>query len=390
MATITKRNNTYKITVSSGYDINGKQIRKSITWKPPAGMTAKQAEKEVNRQAVLFEERVRTGLYMENSIRLRDFIELWFKDYANDRLRAKTLDRYRQLSRRICDNLGHLQLRNIQPHHLVNFYRLLASDGQNEVTGGALSPQTIKHYHGFLSSVMETAVKWGVIVNNPCKRADPPKVEKKELNFLDGDELKTLISALDKEPIETKCLFYVAIFTGMRRSELLGLEWEDIDFEKSLIHIRRTSQYTTKKGIYTDTTKTEQSKRTLKVTPSLMNIIKEHKTEQSVRRLKLGDRWQGCNRLFTNLDGSPMALNTPYKKLQQLLKDNGLKQVTFHSLRHSNASLLIFQGTDIKTVSKRLGHSQTSTTMNIYTHQIKEADELAAEALELALTSKRA
>lgn len=390
MATITKRNNSYRITVSSGYDNEGKQKRYTMTFTPSSGLTEKQAEKEARRQAALFEERVRTGQYMDSSVKLQEFIELWFKDYAADRLRTKTIDRYKQLSKRICQSLGHLQLRSIQPHHIIEFYKLLSSNGQNEATGGALSPQTIKHYHGFLSSVLETAVKWGVILNNPCKRVDPPKVPKKELNFLDGDELRVLIAALDKEPIETKCLFYIAIYTGMRRSELLGLEWEDIDFENNLIHIRRTSQYTTKNGIYTDTTKTEQSKRTLKVMPSLMNIIKEHKTEQAKERLKLGDRWQNCNRLFTNLDGSPMALNTPYKRLQKLLEDNGLKQVTFHSLRHSNASLLIFQGTDIKTVSKRLGHSQTSTTMNIYTHQIKEADELAAEALELALTSNRA
>ena len=107
-------------------------------------------------------------------------------------------------------------------------------------------------------------------------------------------------------------------------------------------------------------------------------------------RLKLGDAWKNCNRLFTNLNGSPMALNTPYKKLQRILKENGLKKVDLHSLRHSNASLLIYQGTDIKTVSKRLGHSQTSTTLDIYAHQVKEAEERAAEALELTLTTKRA
>lgn len=390
MATITKRNNAYRITVSNGYDNEGRQKRYTMTFTPSSTMTEKQAAKEAQRQAALFEERVRTGQYMDSSIKLQEFIELWFKDYATDRLRTKTIDRYRQLSRRICQNLGHLQLRNVQPHHIIEFYKLLSSNGQNEATGGALSPQTIKHYHGFLSSVMETAVKWGVILNNPCKRVDPPKVPKKELVFLDADELKVLLAALDKEPIETKCLFYIAIFTGVRRSELLGLEWEDIDFENNLIHIRRTSQYTTQKGIFTDTTKTEQSKRTLKVTPSLMNIIKEHKKEQTIMRLKLGDAWKNCNRLFTNLNGSPMAPNTPYKKLQRILKENGLKKVDLHSLRHSNASLLIYQGTDIKTVSKRLGHSQTSTTLDIYAHQIKEAEELAAEALELTLTTKRA
>ena len=158
MATIQKRGDSYKITVSGGYDSTGKQIRKTMTYKPAHGLTPRQTEKELERQAVLFEEQVQSGHYLSGNVRFKDFAETWFKDYGQEHLRERTLARYTELSARTYQAIGHIRIDRLQPQHLLSFYAQLAEPGQNKRTGGGLAPKTIKHYHTFISSVMERAV----------------------------------------------------------------------------------------------------------------------------------------------------------------------------------------------------------------------------------------
>ena len=389
MATITPRGDTYRIRVSEGYDSAGKQIMRSMTWKPAPGMTAKQIEKELQRQATLFEETVRTGRYVDPTVKFQTFAEQWFEDYGKEHLRDRTYYRYKQLTERTYAAIGHLPLCKIRPRHLIQFYQQLAEPGQNRRTGGTLAPKTIKHYHTFISSVLERAYKWGIILENPAHRTDSPKAPKQELQFLDETEIVQLLEALEREPVEHQAMFQLLIYSGMRRGELLGLEWQDIDFSTGVISIVRTSQYCTEKGIYTDTTKTQESQRSFKVPRNVIAVLERHRWTQRQQRRKLGDQWQDSDRLFTKWDGSPMSLNTPYQIFQKILSRNGMRTVSLHSLRYSNATLLINQGINIKAVSSRLGHSQTSTTMNTYAHQIKSADAAAADALELTLDRKQ-
>lgn len=136
MPTIQKRGDTYRITVSNGYDAKGKQIRKSMTWEPAPGMTARQIEKELDRQAVLFEEKVKSGQYMDGNVRFQDFAERWFEDYGKEHLRERTYLRYVELSKRTYDAIGHIRLDRLQSQHLLDFYKQLAEPGQNKRTGG--------------------------------------------------------------------------------------------------------------------------------------------------------------------------------------------------------------------------------------------------------------
>lgn len=452
MATVQKRGETYRITVSAGYDSTGKQVRRSTTWKPAPGMTAKQTEKELERQKVLFEEKVRTGQYMEGNIKFQDFAERWFKDYAADHLRAGTYEKYAMLSVRTYQAIGHIRLDRLQPHHLIAFYQQLSQDGvrgelrykpavpmkemikgqgvtqlsfaeacgvstavvKKIVAGdtispksaakiaarlnkgvtelftavraqGKLSPKTIKHYHTFISSVMERAVKWQLIQDNPCRRIDPPKVPHHEIQCMNREEATRFLECLSNEPIQDQALFSLLLYTGLRRGEALGLEWGDVDFDSGVLSVRRTLQYTAKKGLYEDTTKTEQSKRSIRITAHMLELLRSHRAEQSAQRLRIGDRWQGSKKIFTNTSGGDMSVNIPYHHLKTIQEKYDLPRVSLHSLRHTSASLLIGQGIDVRAVSGRLGHSQTSTTMNIYAHQLQDADAAAAEALDFAL-----
>ncbi len=447
MATVEKRGDSYRITVSAGYNTQGKQIKKRMTWKPAPTMTQRQTEKELDRQAVLFEDSILKGKALGGAIKLQDFIEQWFDDYAAANLRNLTIQRYRQLTPRIYQNLGHIRIDRIQPHHLIAFYQELgqifvsagnkrnaktnfktflkaqnlsynelseksgvslrtvkaAACGENisdktvlaiskalgvsETTlftiegkpERKLAPKTIRHYHTFLSSVMERAVKWGLIDSNPCHRVDAPKTDKKETRCLTAQEAAQFLENLSQEALDIQVMFSMLLLTGVRRGELLGLEWSDIDFDNETITIKRTSQYTADKGIYTDTTKTEQSKRIISIPHILIILLSDYKREMLRKRFALGSQWVNSNRLFVKWNGEPMHPNTPYALLHKLLNKYDLPLVSLHSLRHTNASIMIANGADIRTVSGRLGHSQTSTTLNIYAHLLQDADERAAD-----------
>lgn len=389
MPTIQKRGDTYRITVSAGYDAKGRQIRKSTTWKPAPGMTAKQVQKELDRQAVLFEEKVKSGRCLDGNIRFQDFAERWFEDYAKEHLRIRTYGEYVRMKERTYQAIGHIRLDKLQPHHLLEFYKQLGEPGVNQRTGGGLAPKTILHYHTFISSILDRAVKWGMLEDNPCRRVDPPKAARHEIDCMNDEEALQFLDCLERESPENKALYTLLLYTGMRRGEALGLEWEDVDFQTGVISIKRTSQYTGALGTFTDETKTEQSKRSLRVPMNVIDVLNAHRVAQNELRLKLGDRWQGSRRIFTNADGSDMSANIPLHRLKSILKKNGLREVSLHSLRHTNATLLIQQGISIRAVSGRLGHSQTSTTMNIYAHQIQSADAAAADALDIALSRGR-
>lgn len=447
MATIRKRGSNYQIRVSLGYDVTGKQIEKSTTWKPPIGMTEKQIKKELNRQAVLFEEKCLTGQFLDGNITFSDFTEKWFKEYAEKQLKARTLDCYREYIPRITKAIGHIKLYKLQPCHLIEFYNNLAEQGvradikytactdikklMNEkgfsqkslaeranvaqrsvhsaANGGnvvkatadkiaaalgendlfipvnadkTLSGATVKAYHGLISSILTTAVQWQLIPSNPCHRVKPPQNEHKEAVILDDKQTKELILCLDKEPLKFKTAIMLILYTGLRRGELCGLNWSDIDFDNNIVLVNKSLLYTPSKGVYEDTPKTKRSSRAVQIPSDMTELLKQYHKEQLKQKLLLGDLWQNTDRVFTNDIGgnvSPCFFSTQFKKF---LKRHNLPDIHIHTLRHISATLLIANGVDIATVSNRLGHSDKSTTLNIYTHAIKAADEKAAEKLQ--------
>ena len=453
MATTQKRGTSYKITVSSGYDLSGKQIRHTMTWTPPDGMTNKQIQKEVNRQAVLFEEKVRTGQVLDGNIQFADFAELWFKEYAEKQLRPTTVAGYRKLTGRTYAVIGHIPLAKLQPHHLMSFYNTLAQPGvranqsyhakpklkefieraslttvavdklcgwtrgrTSKVINGAglrhknatllvaalhqpitrlfevpkqescLSGNTLQHYHRFISSVLSTAVQWQVIFANPCERVAPPKRKRKEAQYLTLEQVAHLLELLQNEPEDMRCMITLLLYTGLRRSELLGLEWKDIDFQAGLLSIRRTSQYVAGKGVFTDETKTYHSRRVLKLTDTALTLLRQHHAVQMQNRLRLGDCWQEHDRIFTRWDGAPMNPNSLTHRFHTFIHQTDLPPVTIHSLRHTNATLLIAEGAGVKAVSSHLGHSSIGITGDLYAHSLQSVEAAAAEALENTLT----
>ena len=380
MASYYKRGNSYVIRVSCGYDTSGKQIYQSMTWKPDKEMTAKQVEKELMRQVVLFEEKCKNG-FQSKAVKFETFAEEWFEEYAKTNLRNTTYERLLQLRKRIYAEIGHLRMDKITPRQIQSFLNGLAKDGANEKTGKPLAPKTIRHNLSLISDIFGYAIKMGVVSYNPCSRITIPKVEQKEKKIYTVEEVTKFLELLENEPIKYRAFFNLAVFSGFRRGELLGLEWKDVDFDSSVISVRRTSCYTAQKGIYTDTTKTRKSQRSIKFPNAIMELLKKFKLEQDGEARKLGSKWIDTDRLFVKWNGEPMNNNTPYFWLNEFCEKHGLPFYGIHSFRHLFASMLVNEGVDIVTVSGALGHSAVSTTSNIYCHMLDNSQAKVSEAI---------
>ena len=250
------------------------------------------------------------------------------------------------------------------------------------VAGKTLSGNTVLHYHKLLSTILTTAVRWQVITSNPCERVAPPKSDRKEAVYLDEEQAADLLAALDKESMQHQVIVKLLLFTGMRRGELCGLEWKDIDFERAVIFVRRSSLYLPGKGVFEDETKNETSERCMKVSADVVTMLKAWRAEQSKQRLRMGDQWQDSDRLFTAWNGAPIRPDVITAWFHKFVTKNGLPPIHIHSLRHTNATLLIAAGTNLTTVAARLGHANSTTTSKIYAHAIKSADQAAAEVLQ--------
>ena len=323
--------------------------------------------------------------FQTKAIKFEAFAEEWFNEYAKINLRSTTYERMKQLTKRVYPAIGHLRMDKITARQLQGFINSLAKEGANEKTGKPLAPKTIRHNLSFISNIFTYAAKMGVVSDNPCSKVTIPKNEVKEKQIYTPEEVEKFLALLNDEPLKYRTFFYLMIYSGFRRGEMLGLEWKDVDFENNVISVRRTSNYTAKKGVYTDTTKTKKSQRTLKFPQFIMDMLKEYKAEQDAEALRLGDRWVETDRLYVKWDGRPMQNGTPYFWLGEFCEKHDLPFYGLHSFRHLFCSLLVNQGVDIVTVSGAMGHSTVSTTSNIYCHTIQQAQAKVSEAITNAL-----
>lgn len=247
--------------------------------------------------------------------------------------------------------------------------------------GDKLAAKTIVEYHRLISTVLEQAVKDGLIPFNIAARATPPKVEQKAVNYFQPETVAAIRDALDAEPMKWKVLTHLFLITGARRGEIVGLKWSMVDFNRSKIHICNNLLYAPDVGIYEATAKTDKSDRYVSLPSETMQLLKQYKAWQAAERLRLGEYYHDQGYLFTKDNGSPMHPDSVTSWLDKFSKRHGLPHINPHAFRHTMASILIRNKQDIVSISKRLGHAKTSTTTDIYSHVIAEADEESAEIL---------
>lgn len=428
MASIRKRGDSYQITVSNGRRADGTQIIETDTFTPEPGMTKKQIEKKLNEFVVDFERAVKSGKYLDGEkITFEEFSERYMNEYAKQHIEKATLSQYETLLRiHVIPAIGNLRLAKIQPAQLNKFYLSLSEKRKDGHTGG-YSAKTIKHIHTLISGIYKLAVLWNIVSENPCTRVSPPKQKGgKTIKHFTLEQAEAFLESLNHPfqiqvkghnrvddtgksyhvdsyiqkrnlPLQFKVFFYLALFCGLRRGELIALEWSDFDFKEKTVNISKSSSLVNGKVI-TKTPKTESSNRIISVPESVMQLVRLYRKKQVKLRLKLGDAWEGDNYVFVQWNGRQMYPSTPYgvfkdviRRYNATMKDESKKlpDIPLHGLRHTSATLLISKNVDIRTVAGRLGHAQTSTTTDIYSHFLKRADTAASDTLEELLQGKK-
>lgn len=399
MASIRKRGGSYQITVSNGRDTSGRQLLETTTFTPDPAKTEKQNQKALELFVMKFEEQVKSGKYLDGEkITFKDFTASWLADYAAPHLEATTIEAYNfLLNKHILPAIGHLKLARIQPVHLNKLYNAMLANRTDGKPGG-YSPTTIKRTHAVISSIMNTAVKWNVISDNPCERVKPPKQARNinDVKFFTLEESGAFLDELERETesglicLQHKLFFHMALFCGLRRGELIALEWSDIDLQAGTVSITKSTSIVSGKAI-TKAPKNKTSIRTISIPTSVIELIRAYRKEQLQYRLSIGDQWEGDNHIFIQWNGRQMYPSTPYNVFKDIIHrynasvppgGHNLPDIPLHGLRHTSATLLISQNIDVRTVSGRLGHAQTSTTMNIYSHSLQKMDEKAADTMD--------
>jgi len=373
----------YQIRVSRGRDANGKRLKDfSFTWRIPNGMTEKKAEKEVQRQALLFEEKCKSGTGFLEKLTFESYSAYVLDLKIRNGLKVKTATTYRELLKRINAEIGMLKLEDIRPDHLNRLYAKLAKDGQNQRTGGGLSPKTIREHHRCISTILAQAVKEQLVQQNVAERATPPKVPKHEMESFEVEDVQRILSALKSEPLKWQVATHLLIATGARRGEIMGLRWENVDWENKRLYLCENRVYTAQSGAISTTLKTGDN-RYVSISDSVISLLKSWRAEQGLQFLNMGIAPSGY--VLTAENGQPMHPDSPTNWLHKFSERHNLPPIHPHKFRHTHASLLIASGVDVLTVSKRLGHTDVSTTMDVYAHALAKSDAKASDAFEKLL-----
>ena len=375
--------NSWRLIVSCGVDRHGKQIKQTRTVQTSS---RRQAEKLL----AAFVTEVENGHFVTTSkLTLKDFVDRWLKEYGEKHLAPKTLARYKDiLQKRILPAMGHLRIDKIRPIHLLEFYNNLSEPGLRlDGKEGALSPRTIQMHHRVLSAVLQDAVEWQIITDNPCTRVSSPKAKTPAIKILNEQQTAILIAGLDEVPLKWKVLCLLALSAGLRLGELMGLEWSHVDFAKQTLSVVQTSQYVSGIGIFTKGTKNTSSDRLIALPESVIELLRSFQEAQATERENLKNLWHDSDRLFTRWNGEPMHPSSFNHWLRKYCAERNLPRISPHAFRHMSATLLLNAGISLKNVSGRLGHSKTSTTGDIYSHFLKSVDKLAADTMGKILES---
>ena len=373
---------SYSIRVHRGRGLDGKQLKPwTTTFEVSPTWSEKTARKKAEAFAATFEKECREGTTTDSRQKFASFCDYVISLKEQRGVKHSTIVRYRELTRRIYPQIGHIKLRELRADHLNDLYTLLGQEGLNKRTGGKLSAKTILEHHRLISTVLEQAVKEGLVPFNVASRATLPKAEHKEVNYFQPEQVAAIRDALELEPIKWKTLVHLLLITGARRGEILGLKWDKVDFAGNRIYICNSVLYSADVGIYETTPKTERSKRYITLPVESMQLLREYRVWQIERRLQLGGYYQDRGFLFTQEDGGPMHPDSVTDWLNKFSIRHGLPHINAHAFRHTMASMLYFNGVDSVSISKRLGHAQVSTTANIYAHVMEHADQKNADIL---------
>lgn len=352
----TKDNKTWSIVIELN-KVNGRRKQK---WYTVHG-EKKEAEKFLTEKL----RELDTGILFDSkNINVRQYFNYWFEQHCLTKLSPTTYESYRRnLDNYILEELGHIKLEDLQPMHLQSFYTKCSKKG--------LSNKTILYFHRIIHCALNQAMKWQFVIRNVADCVDTPKPKKYNAKFLNDKEVAELINTIVNTELYIPVM--IAISTGMRRGEILGLTWKNVDLQNRIISVTQ-SLYPTKEGLVILPPKTENSIRNISIPLTLVNILKDHHEEQNKMKDRLAKDYQDNDLVCCLVDGQPLHPTTLNHKFHNLLRKHDLPLIRFHDLRHSHASLLLKEKVPAKVISERLGHSNVNITLNLYSHVYKETN----------------
>ena len=380
---------SYRIRVFLGENAAGKQVVKQTSYKVE-GLSEKTARKKAEAFAANFERDCKAGLVADGRQTIAEYLKYYIEYKQNRGIKPTTVSLYRSLAERLINPyIGFIRLRDLSPRNLNDLYNKLSADGMNK-NGGKLSQKTKLEVHRLLHAALAQAVREGAAVQNVADRVDPPRQEDKEAVSYEQGTVEKILAAAEGEPTQWRMLILFLLASGCRRGEALGLAWEDVDFEHNRVFIHRNLTYTKDKGPYLDTPKTKKSVRFITLSTDVMKALRHHKAEQAAVKLERGAYYRDQGFVFSRDNGAPLHPCSVTSYMTKFSKRYNLPPMNVHAFRHTSASALIFAGFSPIEVSKRLGHDDVSTTLDIYGHVFDDADSRAADAIAEALNFKKA
>lgn len=311
---------------------------------------------------------------------LTSLLTSWLEETVRRNVRERTYQRYHELVvLHILPTLGAIKVQKLMPQHLQRLYNQKLEEGY--------APQTVKHIHRVLHKALNDALKWSLVTRNVADAVSAPRVRRKELCVLNGEQAQQFLTAAKDDPLEA--LYVLALTTGARQGELLGLQWTDFDLALGRMQIQRTMTRLVGKGFTVSEPKTSKSRRAVHLTPLAVQALKRHRLRQNEARLAAGEAWNQQGWVFCNNVGRPLEVgNMIRRSFRPLLQKAGLPIIRFHDLRHSAASLLLSLDVHPKIVQELLGHSQISLTLDTYSHVLPSLQAEAVNRLGALLSNQ--
>lgn len=366
-----RKDGTWEARYTLGRDPGtGKQVQKSVYGK---------TQKEVRQRLQQITTAIDKGIYIEPSkMTVEQWLKSWISEYTGD-VKPYTKRAYTtNIKNHIIPAIGSIRMEKLAPLQVQRFYNECIRGEKN------LKPKTVKNIHGVLHSALKQAVMNGIIRSNPTESCTLPRIERVEIKPFDDEAERCFLQAIEGDKHER--LFIVDLYTGMRKGEILGLRWSDIDFEQGTITISKQLQVEPFKGgrYYLAPLKNDKE-RVITPAPYVMQVLREQRRHQNEARLLAGGAWDEGDLpglVFTTETGRHLCHQTIGTRYKKLVTAAGLPDARFHDLRHSYAVASIRAGDDIKTVQSNLGHHSAAFTLDTYAHATAQMKRESADRMQ--------
>jgi len=365
-----RKDGRYEARITTGY-ADGKQQRKSVFGKTRAECSEKMKKVQGDMQRGIMP-------VADERLTLKAFLTRWLSDAAQPSLRGTTFASYRGVvNGHLIPALGHIALVKLTAPDVLKYQKA-------KLTAG-LSPRTVTYHRAILRRALADAVKWELAHKNAAALASPPRAIRHEVSPFTPDEARAFLAAIPGNRLEA--LYVMAMGTGMRQGELLGLTWKCVDLDTGTATVRQQMQRINGKLTLVEP-KTTQSRRTVALPAIVVNALTSHRERQRFERKWAGSRWQEHGLVFTTTIGTPLDNSNVTHNFQKTLRDAGIRKQRFHDLRHCAATLLLAQGADLRTIMDVLGHSTITLTANTYAHLTDATRRVAADMMDDMLRAR--